>query len=212
MDAKKRNYIAILTINKLQYNDEKNVSIPLGMMLGNVKRTIKNCFYDRTIRANLISNEDHRAEIRKEKTFTTCSIRGIMRNLIITRSVSPRQSNVFLSGTSRATYHEHRSQTTNVDYLRDDDDAPILSLFSQWVLPSPPLPFPHPTSLPPPRFKFYDRECNRCANRWSDNSQLRMHDRQSAKENRLYRSRIIGYHYNSALTRSRSRAAFIKKY
>lgn len=129
-----------------------------------------------------------------------------MRNLIITRSVSPRQSNVFLS-VSRGTYHEHRSQTTNVDYLRDDDDAPILSLFSQWVLSSPPLPSP-----PPPQFKFYDRECNRCANRWSDNSQLRMHDRQSAKENRLYHSRIIGYHYNSALTRSRSRAAFIKKY
>lgn len=58
--------------------------------------------------------------------------------------------------------------------------------------------------------EFSDRECDRCANRWSDNSQLRMQDRQSADEESLYRSRIIGYPYNSALTRNRSRIVFIR--
>lgn len=127
------------------------------------------------------------------------SIRGIMRNLIITRFVSPRQSNVFLyvsKYVSRASIKPPTwiifATTTTLRYLAfSANESP----------PSPPF-----------LFKFYDRECNRCANRWSDNLQLRMHDRQSTKENRLYRSRIIGYHYNSALTRSRSRAAFIKKY
>lgn len=45
----------------------KKCEYSVGNDVENVKYRIKNCFYDRTIRANLISNEDHRTEIRKEK-------------------------------------------------------------------------------------------------------------------------------------------------
>lgn len=172
------------------------MSILLGMMK-NVKYRIKNCFYNRTIRTNLISNEDHQTEIRKEKLSQHVHSRNNAKSnyhaLRVTATVKRFSLCLYVSRASiKPPTWIIFATTTTLRYLAfSANESP----------PSPPF-----------LFKFYDRECNRCANRWSDNSQLRMHDRQSTKENRLYRSRIIGYHYNSALTRSRSRAAFIKKY
>lgn len=191
---KKKLYNLIILIN-LQYNENVNV---FSWEWWKMSNRIKNCFYNRMIRTNLISNEDHQTEIKKEKfsqhVYSRNNAKSNYHAFRVTAIIS--FSLCVSKYVSRASIKPPTwiifATTRTLRYLA----------FSANEFPLPPL-FP---------FKFYDRECNRCANRWSDNSQLRMHDRQSTKENRLYRSRIIGYHYNSALTRSRSRAAFIKKY
>lgn len=121
---KKKLYSLIILVN-LQYN--KNVSILLGMMK-NVKYRIKNCFYNRTIRTNLISNEDHQTEIRKEKLSQHVHSRNNAKSNYHALRVTATVKRFSLCLEIRIASID---QTTNVDYLRNDDDAPILSLFSQ---------------------------------------------------------------------------------
>lgn len=86
----------------------------------NVKYRIKNCFYNRTIQTNLISNEDHQTEIRKEKLSQHVYSRNNAKSNYHALRVTATVKRFSLCLEVRIASID---QTTNVDYLRDDDDT-----------------------------------------------------------------------------------------